>query len=429
MKVITLMMSSQQCKHPLKGDFLIFLILLLLPIDWFAPTGNLFRELGAKPAILVLVVIAVTAFSTSTLTNNKIPRTICLEFSLILFLSTIGFSINFFINTSHFNYFKNPIVQLFAQSSIFMLFFFAIIFITKYCKNTNRRLRFAQLLPWATGVHLTVYLLQSIGLLDDHENWLSMFRNDGRIIERATGLMSEPSYYGTFAALFGMPLLLMKYFNSRISKAVGLAVLLSALVINAKTMFIVIAFQLFIFNYFIGFDTKKASFWLVIILIIVAAFIVNESQRPLDIENNLSGIMRLGSSVLGLNVALDGNGLIGVGIGQFHFYYRREFSPAFLLISDEAQAQFQITAEHRASTYNLFIRLLVETGFIGLILFVDIIRRALKNAEASADTATQFGVLLISGSVGFLMTQDTYFYPPLALGLALAFSNSKATNK
>src|SRR5204863_5487518 len=32
----------------------LFLVLVLLPIDWFAPTGELLREFGAKPATLLL---------------------------------------------------------------------------------------------------------------------------------------------------------------------------------------------------------------------------------------------------------------------------------------------------------------------------------------------------------------------------------------
>jgi hypothetical protein len=248
-------------------------------------------------------------------------------------------------------------------------------------------------------------------------------------LDRPTALMSEPSYYGVFAALFGMPLMMMEHYNKYSYRILGLLIIISAFVINAKTMFIVMFFQVIFFWY----QTKRKiiSFKLMLglLVFVIAAISMTLTQKPFDVEGNMSSAMRLGSSILALNLAADGYGLLGVGIGQFHFHYKEEFAPNFLLFSNEAQNQFELNSDGRASTFNQFIRFLIETGLIGFLIYLDVIRRAFKRLWLRKDSISQFSLLLLSGSIGFLMTQDTYFYPPMLLSLALAFSNKEPCTK
>ena len=94
----------------------------------------------------------------------------------------------------------------------------------------------------------------------------------------------------------------------------------------------------------------------------------------------------------------------------------------FLMFSQEALNQMDPSSPGRASTYNLFTRFLVEGGLAALVLFVVILVRGLHRAARNDAEDSLFARLLTLGSLGFLLTQDTYFYPPLCLGLALCYS-------
>ena len=135
--------------------------------------------------------------------------------------------------------------------------------------------------------------------------------------------------------------------------------------------------------------------------------------------------MRFGSNLLALNVATSGYGLVGIGFGQFHFFYTPEFSPKFLLLSNEAIAQMYQVVDSRASTFSLPLRILLETGIGGLFLSVLFIYRIFSRFYNSKDPSTQVGLLFLAGSLSFLFTQDSYCLPSLAFGLALIVTEKK----
>jgi hypothetical protein len=137
------------------------------------------------------------------------------------------------------------------------------------------------------------------------------------------------------------------------------------------------------------------------------------------LRDNLSSAMRFGSTITAINAAIAGYGVTGVGLGQFHFIYAERFMPKFLLLSSEAVTQLSSAAEQRASTFNLFARYWIETGLLGLFLFLALLRYLFKMARADRGPGSLIGALLIATSLGFLLTQDPYCYPPLMLGCAL----------
>jgi len=407
--------------------FFVLAILVLLPIDWFSVTGEPLREVGAKPAILLMILTSLWIFFKRFLFNStfRFPSVVFGEFILILFLGLFAFFISVSTDKVDFGYFKKPLIQFVSQASLLAAFFFVIFVMSFYFRDANHRSLVVRLLPWAALLHLTVFILEAIGLLHDNAGWLLLFRVDGGAIERSTGLMSEPSYFGIMAALFGMPLILMGIYKTILYRILGWGLLFCAYSISAKSMFMVMAFQLAIY---ILFRWKQLSFFKIAIIflgfIIAGAYMATE-RKVFNLEENMSSANRFGSTLLAINLASNGYCISGVGTGQFHFFFKEKFAPSFLLLSKEARMQFKRSAHSRASTYNLFVRLLVESGLLGLLFFLDIIRRALKKSRFSVDATSQLGIMLVSGSIGFLMTQDTYFYPPLALGLALTLSSSK----
>jgi hypothetical protein len=142
----------------------------------------------------------------------------------------------------------------------------------------------------------------------------------------------------------------------------------------------------------------------------------------LDVQANLSSAMRIGSTLLAVNAAASGYGLLGIGFGQFHFVYSPKFAPTFLLYVPEAGFFFQHWMNARASTYNLPVRYLVEDGVIGLLLFLVLVWLVVRNGRAFNDLWHQLGAVFAGTSLGFLLTQDNYFFPAFVCGAAILAS-------
>ena len=284
------------------------------------------------------------------------------------------------------------------------------------------------ILPLATCLHLLFYALEGLQIFNHGDpGILALFRNEQGLIERPSGLMSEPSYYGTFAAMYATPLILFGGKRKNLNRILAIALLITALLINAKTMFIVLGAQLLYLATARKSPVMKAMFVVVIAIVVLGGGYLMTNGATLSFDENLSSIMRLGSNMLALNVATEGYGLIGVGTGQFHFMYRPEYAPDYLFLSQEALDQMYGLSGSRASTFNFPLRLLVESGLPGLILAGLMFLRVFWSLRRTTDPITQTGLCFLAGSLGFLMTQDSYSLPSLAFGLALAVTGT-ATN-
>jgi hypothetical protein len=206
--------------------------------------------------------------------------------------------------------------------------------------------------------------------------------------------------------------------------------IISAFLVQAKTMFVVLAAQA---AYLLLAPHRsrmtRPALLLVIAGMSAAAAILVQATSADDLDENLSTVMRIGSTALSMNVATSGYGLPGLGFGQFHFFYVPRFAPDFLFLSKEALDQFSHASPQRASTYNLPSRMLVETGVLGFMAFFGAIVAIVWRLRSATDEATRVGLLFIFGSIGFLTSQDTYCYPPLAFGLALALTATEGATR
>lgn len=401
------------------------LLVILLPIDWFEFTGNLLREAGAKPAILVSVALAAMALlmrprrRRCSMFENQVGWT----FFALLYLGTVAFLLNLLLGWSAFSYARSPLLQFASQAGLLLLFGFTVHGLMRLFSQPAMRDIAVRVLPWAAVLHFAVFALESLGLIESSSGWLSWFRTDGGAIERPTGLTSEPSYFGTLAALYGTPLILQVREWRPLRALLGLALIVGAVMITAKTVFVVLLCQLLLLAVY-GRGNSRTHYWLALLiaLVLLLAVWTATTTEAIDLETNLSSVMRIGSNLLAANVSLTGYGVAGVGLGQFHFFYQERFAPDFLFASAEALSQFDLSVDQRASTFNLFLRLLIETGAAGLLVFLALLHHSLRIAGKSLEAGARLGFLLVAGSIGFLSTQDTYFYPPLALGLALALT-------
>lgn len=402
-------------------------MLFLMPIDWFSVTGLIFREAGAKPMnlfsaawMLLLWVMGRDVWSARV--NSRISM------HLILALIVLWGGFTFLIGTLIFPFppasDRSSVNQFLSQTAMLLLFMVVLQSQIYLFQSQRVRAQVLVLLPWAASVHLLFFLAEHIGFFSaDFPGLLAMFRNENGLIDRASGLMSEPSYFGVFAALYALPLLLFGGANPRVNRLLAVVILACALLVQSKTIFLVLGGQ-FIYLMLSKHKTKSLrwSVWLAIFVIVPSGIYMSTTTAALDLEVNLSSIMRLGSNVLAWRVATEGYGLLGVGTGQFHFYYQPYFAPDFLLLSQEALDQMSGISGGRASTFNLPLRLLVEIGVPGLLLAASLMIKVFFTQRRSNDTATQIGLCFVAGSLGFLMTQDSYCLPSLAFGLALAMT-------
>lgn len=410
----------------------LFLLVLLLPLDWFAPTGLLLREGGAKPAIPLMVLASLLLviahrhrflFDLPPLTS----RILCI-FGAIFVCGFTAFMLNLLFGWSRFGISKDPGIQFGTQAILFLLMPIIIVAHAELFEERRWTAYLLDVLPWAAAIHLTVPIAEIAGILRYDRFPLTLFRV-GQIegSMRVAGLFSEPSYFGAMAAIFGLPLLLIRPARyAKLRTVLALSLFAMAIYTGGKTVVPVTLCGLLGFWWFrrIRILTPLRVGALLAVLAITVVVVIQTSV--FNVQDNLSSAMRFGSTITSLNAALVGYGLTGTGFGQFHFMFRQQFIPSFLFYSQEALDQMSSVAEHRSSTYNLFARYLIETGIIGLFLFIAFLRSILKAARNDQTSEALFGILLITVSIGFLMTQDPYCYPPIMLGAALVLGGHHA---
>lgn len=401
----------------------LLLVALLLPLDWFAPTGALFREFGAKPVTLLLTLggfYGVTLARRERTTRVSPELVLSAIFAAWFVCGSCAALLNFMLGWSGWNFSRSPVAQLIMQSSMLAVAGLALIGNVRLFRGYEVAAYLARVLPIVAAIHLGVFLLNALQIIDDTSFPLALFHVSH--MARPTGLFSEPAYFGTFAGLYGMALIyipgsaLRRLFHILLA----LALFMASILIMAKT-FVVVAGAQAAYLVMRKRDNRwrNASGALLFIAIAGCAVFFVQTRGALDVESNLSSAMRLGSNLLAANVAAQGYALSGIGLGQFHFFYRGEFAPDFLFLSSEALDQLSPDATNRASTFNLYIRILVETGIAGFVLLMACLRRLWF---ARIPDSMVFVSVMFAGALGFLMTQDTYFYPPLVFSSALLIS-------
>ena len=403
----------------------LWLLVISLPMDWFGPTGALLREAGAKPAIPLMMAASIwllaARYGSVVYTLPIASWLLTCRFFGIFVCGFCAFALNLIFGWSRFGGNKNPLTQFLTQAALLAITPFIIVMHAELFRDRRWSDYVLRVLPWAAVIHLTALALEVIGALRYNHIPLSLFRTGSEITSmRLAGMFSEPSYFGTMAAIYGVPLILaapIRRTNSYRLLATGLFA--AALYTGGKTVIPVTICG------FIGYMwySRMRLFTLRNILIMLAVMGISlgiiVSRAALDVQENLSSAMRFGSTITSVNAAIAGYGITGVGFGQFHFMFLKKFMPSFLLFSEEAVIQMASSAEHRTSTYNLFTRFLIETGFVGLLLFLACIRDLYRLARTDQKAASLLGILFISTSLGFLFTQEPYCYPPLMLGAAL----------
>lgn len=403
---------------------IIFILAFSMPIDWFEPTGATLRELGAKPANIVIVflsLLVVADYIANTRKSLRVDKDNLILLAIFV-LGTLAFTINLALNWSPSYYTRSALFQFLSQGLLLLVFIGSIPMIAAVFSIRTYQEKFAKYLIVSTYIYLVVYYMELAGVVN-HQSWpLTLFRTSFGDIARPTALSSEPSYFGVYAAML-IPIILIVS-DRKIEKIFLISLLaIAAIITNGKTFYLIILIT--ILFYFIYKIELKRKFIYTIPVLIFSLFIFYQifALGTFNFDRNLSSVMRIGSSHLALNVIASEYGLTGIGFGQFHFFFLPEHAPTYLLRSAEAVNQFSQFWDSRASTFNLFLRIGVEAGLLSFALVCIFIHLAFKKLVAVGDKFGNVGFVLLSSSVGFLLTQDTYLYPPLLLSIAISQRN------
>lgn len=398
----------------IRNNIIVFIIFLLAPIDWFSPTGLILREAGAKPFIPFLLIILLINFIKNP--SNSSRQILKIDYSyaflIMLLIGLVAFTITSSFLPEKVEYKKSQIAQFVNQSSMLMITFLCI---KSLCiEINNRNINIPRFIFISSIIHIIFVLLEFIFIDKKSFFGLSLFKTN-LAIERPSGLMSEPSYFGVFAAISASILLFCKE-KSKYHFFTAWALILIAILIKAKTFFPVFVLILF-YNMISTKITKSKIITYIFLLPFITAsfYILIEKTAALDLSENLSSAMRIGSAFLAANVISEGYGLLGIGTGQFHFFYSYEYFPDFLFLSTEAINQADPSVDFRASTFNFFLRILLEIGLLGFIIFLLTVIKILKPNISQNITPEK---ILLIGALAFLLTQDTYCYPYLILGFS-----------
>lgn len=408
-----------------KAGFLLrcylFVVAMTISIDWFYPTGTLFREFGARPATPLLTIggfAALLLVPRRGASARRQERVVAGFFSVLLLLGAAAFALNTLAGWSGSSSERNPVLQFLAQSAMGVVAGIAVLGNARLAARYDLVLPLRRAIPVVAAIHLLVWYLEYVNVLTE-DGLLGMFKAPQGAVDRASGLHTEPSYYGAMAGLFSFALLLLpvRGFRRLVNICLAAGLVATSIVVTAKTFVAVAGAQALYLVLGRRYSGHVRIYALISVLAVGGImYTYTRDYAALSVEENLSTAMRFGSTHLGLNVAAAGYGVPGIGIGQFHFFYRREFAPDYLLLSREAMEQMEPDAYQRASTFNLYVRVLLETGALGFALLLYAMTSILRT---DLPKRAFFLLPMFVGAAGFLLTQDTYFYPPLVFAASM----------
>jgi len=210
-------------------------------------------------------------------------------------------------------------------------------------------------------------------------------------LDRLRSLSGEASWFGMYL-VFVFPWLMSYYFTERKTyKYIYLALIVYALVLTfltySRTAYFIISFQILAFVMIIFYKGihryRRQLLRLLIITVPLLGVLIIETNagnkivyisRSLfeqDTEFQQSNIARSGSQLTGIKMGLN-HPLAGVGLGQYGFNMP-DYLPAWAWESEEINIWASSSSDTEwAPVHGLWARILAETGFVGLFLWLSV---------------------------------------------------------
>lgn len=382
---------------------LFFLGLFFFPFNDFqgiSALGEFKKESGA------LFLLAGFIFLIIDVLNKKrivIPYKSTLFQLLILFLLWCFITTVLNINTVFHNYFKHTgginrfVRQYFALlvSSVIFFIFYINVIAKMEIKEAFFKIRkvflcslifvsiyaFFEILVVVFGFSLFLPVLKLF-------NYFPFLEESYHLGGRISSISYEPPFFAIYLISISGWMFSYVLTNKKPNKFLpGIAVLMLTYFSGSRTGLIVVFFQALLFSVFLYKDLRFKAYiknGLVGFSVIFAVLLVFNGEKvtqsvttkiqSLDFKNNLtkniSNQSRFGIQYASLEVFKE-NPIIGVGFGQ-QAYHTRTHYPGW---ATKNNYEFKLFYKNKKDTtfppgYNLYTRLLAETGLIGIILFL-----------------------------------------------------------
>jgi hypothetical protein len=421
---------------PLLGRMALLLLFSLLLLDGFPPGMAVLREFGARPINFPLAVAGLL------LLLKALPRWRAVRFShgQILFGTLIALSVsalNLTVALTRSGPDSATVINLWLRQFLMLCWGVASFFIWKRLLASVDRATYARLITVAAVPPVLAFFVEFAAPSGPLYPFLQFLREKHDL--RTSGLAAEPSTYTAWVS-FAWPIVLLHARHARSGLARSGAWLLlcmlaaSLYLSHARTGVVIFILQLAYYGHWVmrrerTFGSGLRSALLLSFTAAIALAVLWQRLTSLtDVEENGSNIARFAYTITGINLFVS-HLWLGTGVGQFGYFFA-SYVPDFALASAEVAGYAYGLQEFRASTFNLFVRLLCEFGLpLGLLFAALVIRPIVRAARSTAnDPFVFYAALSAVGGVGFWLSQDQYGYQPAILPLAmlsLALARSK----
>lgn len=372
--------------------------------------GEFKNEAGAFFFMIGFLVLAIEVFFSGLIAipfNNKLFKILLIFFAWCIITTLLNFgtvSQNYFKHTSGVYRFIRQYVSLLIPSFLFLIFFFNVIkvwSVNKILLLIRKTLLISLLFVFIYGfietliVVFNINALRPIHALFDYFPFLDVkYMNGGRISSVAYEAPSLGNYLITVSGwMFSyilssrskyrfIPLLMILFLTffsgsrtALINIGIQLFILLSVLYSMPqyrKNVLNIIKFTFIAFTFLLIINGEK----------VIRA--VDEKVESLNfsknLKNNISNQTRFGMQYASIQVFKE-NPIIGVGFGQ-ETYHKRYHYPGWAKKNNwEFPGMYQNNSLRSfPSAYNIYTRLLAETGIIGVLILLFLIIISIKKS-------------------------------------------------
>lgn len=384
----------------------IIFLFILAGIDGFQLLP-LFKELGARPFFLIYMALIIFI-----LLKNKLiidVRNLILFLSM-LFLSSLGFLL-YGISISEFGG-KEPSFQFISHFILFFIGISPFILKTEFFFQSPNSLR---------SIFVKALLVNILFILID---FIFIYFYQVRIFEEIftvpgdryypTGLFSEPSYFAAYFAIM-IPTIL---YNSK-------PITIFAVILIASLFFFFTGIRTFFPIFIVGIFALIYYRWGISIkmlilmpIIFTLCFYILVSLNIINVDANLSSAYRLGNIVSFTQYSFQNNILLGYGFGSAHFVYPLLDHPNFMTFSQEFRNAISGNVEMRIPVFNLYVRMFIEIGMLGTLIFITMIF-----VNLSSSNVPNFLKVFIWCALTQSLSTDSYIYGMLTIALVFLYSN------
>ena len=451
--------------------FLLLTSALLISVNGFPHGPAWLGELRVEVAIWPLIMANIATIYMLLLRRFYLPNSaITYGLMALLIFICMSFAVNY--SSIQINFFKGRSgLEKFCLQFI-QLVFMCLTAVTVYnvlnkIKGSERRLDWVQwavlsslVIPVVYSGFIEIPALLGVDIATQLHRGISPFFQEGVYPRRLRSISGESSYFGGYIAL-AFPWLVAATLEKGKWRGWGLfvypLVVLMCYLSYSRTVYGVVLGEAMLFLIALWILKRRSmgsnAWWrflggnfIAIALIMSVSLIsfearsvhdsqsVHDSPIYLGVEDHAeSNGTRSSSSLAAIKMGVD-HWLFGVGFGQYGFHSQK-YLPEWLPSNGELQKLISdIPGSQWPPVYNIFARLIAETGIFGLMSWLAIwgmtlvgaIRVAISpggdNSKGAALIVTVLGVFAIG--LGF----DSFRYIPywLAIGVVVAFSMNMA---